>query len=105
MVRRFRTRNQGDSGQKGRPINRRTGKINCRAKGILYARVLERVPVPLRMRFAANWPMPMKSWTPEVVRPRIPTGQISAAKEEGIVKKQPSERPLMSCGGQQDVLE
>jgi hypothetical protein len=60
-VRRFRTRNHGDSGQNGRPIRRMIGKMNCKAKGILYARLESRVPVPLRIRFAASWPMQMNS--------------------------------------------
>lgn len=74
---RARARYHGDSGQKGRPMRRMVGKMNCSAKGILYASADSRVPVPLRMRFAASWPMPTNSWTPDVVRPRISTGQTS----------------------------
>lgn len=76
---RVRRRYHGDSGHMGRKSRRITGKTNWRAKGILYAHDVSNVPVPLRTKFAINWPIPMKSCTAEVVRPRSSTGQISAA--------------------------
>lgn len=69
-------RNHGESGQNGRPMRRNTWKMNCRMKGILYASAEFNVPVPFRMRFAASWSMPMKSCTPDVVRPPKPWRDI-----------------------------
>lgn len=92
----IRARYHGDSGQNGSPIVMQSGKKNCRAKGILYAAEDESVPVPLRIRLAASWPIPIKSCTPDVVSPLTSTGHISAANEDGIVRKPPSDRPFIN---------
>jgi hypothetical protein len=86
----------GRFGAERQPYEKADGEDELERERMVYAREEERVPVPLRMRFAASWPMPMKSWTPEVVRQRTSTGQTSAAKPDEILRNAPRASPLMS---------
>jgi hypothetical protein len=63
------------------------------------------VPVPFRIKLAASWPRPMRSWMLDAVRPLTSTRHISAACEEGIVRKTPRDSALMSYINQLKFIE